>query len=167
MVLRMRQVSPSMTTPTPTPADDLQLRKQLLKVVLRDTVRSNGVPGAWIAGETKLAVQPTGETMMELQLSVECDEPRFLTYLTAFQADFNRRLLAIEPGAGEWFSALTWRLRNEPKFEVSMPAPIFWDKVSRDREDKPQVAEPPPLPPRVDFAKTLPTPRRAEDLAKD
>jgi hypothetical protein len=153
-----------MNTPlAPPPDDELRLRKQLLGVVLRDTMRRNGVPPEWIGGETKLVAQPDGEPKLELQLSVECDEPRFLTYLTAFQADFRRRLMEIEPAASAWFSALTWRLRNEPAFEVSMPAPIFWEKVSRDRHGEPEE----PQRPVVDYVTTLPTPRRAEDLAND
>jgi hypothetical protein len=117
------------------PTDDqIRLRKQLMKVVLRDTLRKTGLPPDWLGGETKVITMPNGEIKIELQLSVQIDEPRFLTYLTAFQADFLRRLFAIEPGAEDWFFAFTWRLRNDPVFEVAMPAPEYWTMVASDRE---------------------------------
>jgi hypothetical protein len=114
--------------------DDVRLRKQLLNVTLRNTLRKNGIPNDWIGGETMVIKLPTGEVKIELQLAVLCDEPRFLTYLTSLQAEFVRRLLAIEPGAEDWFCGFTWRLLNEPIFEAALPAADYWEMVIADRD---------------------------------
>jgi hypothetical protein len=114
--------------------EDIRLRKQLLDVTLRNTLRKNGVPADWIGGEAAIFKLPTGEVKIELQLAVLCDEPRFLTYLSSLQADFLRRLLVIEPGAEDWFCGFTWRLLNEPIFEAALPAAGFWETVLADRE---------------------------------
>jgi len=114
--------------------EDVRLRKQLLNLTLRNTLRKNGIPVDWIGGETMVVTLPTGEVKIELQLAILCDEPRFLTYLTSLQAEFVRRLLAIEPGAEDWFCGFTWRLMNEPIFEIALPAPVYWETVQADRE---------------------------------
>jgi len=109
------------------------LRKRLLNVVLHNTIKHTGVPAEWIGGGTNVVTSPAGHVTIELALELTCDEPRFLTYLTAFQAEFGRRLLAFEKSAFDWFSGIRWRLENEPAFETSMPPSSYWDEVARDR----------------------------------
>src|SRR3954465_12838390 len=69
----------------------MELRKQLLRMVLAKTIQKTNVPAAWIGGEINPMVTPDGEEWIEVRLSVQVDEPRFLTYLTSFQADLERR----------------------------------------------------------------------------
>jgi len=113
---------------------ELDLKRELLRVVLARTLNKNGVPPPWVGGEINAMNLPTGELRIEVRLSVQVDEPRFLTYLASFQADFERRLLAIAPDAKQWVSGITWSLTPDPLFEVPLPTPEYWEHVIADRQ---------------------------------
>jgi hypothetical protein len=113
---------------------DLELKRELLRVILANTLKKNGVPPQWIGGEVNAMHLPAGELRIELRLSVRVDEPRLLTYLASLQADFERRLLAIAPDAKQWVSGIAWSLATDPTFEVAMPSPEYWEQVIADRE---------------------------------
>jgi hypothetical protein len=49
------------------------------------------------------------------------------------QADFLRRLLAIDESAHNWFAGLVWRLTCEPASEISVPGEDYWVAVDNDR----------------------------------
>jgi hypothetical protein len=123
--------APHSRPPTET---ELDLKKELLRVVLAKTLKKNGVPPQWIGGELNAMMLPSGEPWIELRLQVQIDDPRLLAYLTSFQADFERRLLGIAPDAKQWVSGIVWSLTPDPVFEVAMPSPEYWDHVTADRE---------------------------------
>ncbi|MEZ0310117.1 MAG: hypothetical protein ACAH21_19480, partial [Ramlibacter sp.] len=126
---------PNSRTAAMTPLEaELALKKELLGVVLGKTLKKNGVPPQWISGEVNAMTLPSGEAWIEVRLAVQVDEPRFLTYLTSFQADFERRLVAIAPDAKEWLSRIAWTLMPDPTYESPMPSPEYWEHVLVDRE---------------------------------
>jgi hypothetical protein len=113
---------------------ELDLKRDLLRVVLSSTLKRNGLPPRWIAGEINSMNLPTGELRIEVRLSVQVDEPRLLAYLASFQADFERRLLGIAPDAKQWVSGIVWSLSPDPIFEVALPTADYWEQVIADRE---------------------------------
>ena len=116
------------------PESDLDLKRDLLRVVLSNTLKKNGLPPQWIAGEINPMSLPSGELRIEVRLSVQVDEPRLLGYLASFQADFERRLLGIAPDAKQWVSGIVWSLTPDPMFEVALPTADYWEQVIADRE---------------------------------
>ncbi len=125
---------PSTVSPTLAAEAELDLKRELLRVVLNKTLKKHGVPPQWVGGEINAMTLPTGEIRIEVRLSVQVDEPRFLTYLTSFQADFERRLAAIAPDAKQWVSGITWTLVPDLIFEVPLPTPEYWAHVISERE---------------------------------
>jgi hypothetical protein len=113
--------------------EKMELRKQMLRVVLAKTVQKTNVPAAWIGGELNPMVTPDGEEWIEVRLSVQVDEPRFLTYVTSFQAELERRLLAAAPDVKQWLSGITWKFTPDAIYEMSMPQPEYWEHVNADR----------------------------------
>ena len=111
----------------------LNLRKELLQVVLARTVQKTRVPAAWIGGELNPMVLPSGEEWIEVRLSVQVDEPRLLTYLTSFQAEFERRLLDAAPDAREWLAGIAWTLTPDAIYEMPLPEAEYWEHVHADR----------------------------------
>jgi hypothetical protein len=159
---------------------ELDLKRDLLRVVLSNTLKKNGVPAQWIAGEINAMNLPTGELRIEVRLSVQVDEPRLLAYLASFQADFERRLLGIAPDAKQWVSGFVWTLTPDPVYEVALPTADYWEQVISDREltarqkgavvwDRDAMArhflETTPGELLVDFDDTHPPERGVEDLA--
>lgn len=120
--------------PSAPASTEIQLKTEILRVVLGKTLKRNGVPAQWIGGEINEMSLPTGEARIEVRLSVRVDEPRLLTYLASLQADFERRLLAIAPDAKIWVSGIVWTLNPDPTFEVPMPSAEYWQDVIADRE---------------------------------
>lgn len=128
---------PPTETPSPAPSlnsPEFNLRRQLLGVVLRETLRKGGIPAEWIAGEVLPLVLPNGAVQVEVHLSVTIDEPRVYFYLSSLQASFERRLQAMAPDAKDWVAKLSWHLSPDPSWEVAMPAPDYWEQVAADRE---------------------------------
>jgi hypothetical protein len=111
---------------------DFKMQKRLLGAVLSRTIRSSGIPANWLAAEIVAFRQESG-VRMQLQITVVHDEPRLLTYLSALQAEFTRRLFAIEEYAQQWFDGITWRVTCEPLFEPAIPGAEYWEAVENDR----------------------------------
>jgi hypothetical protein len=113
--------------------EQMQLRREMLRVVLAKTIQKANVPAAWIGGELNPMVTPDGEQWIEVRLSVQVDEPRFLTYLSSFQADLERRLLSAAPDARRWLAGITWKLTPDAIYEMPLPQPEYWEHVQADR----------------------------------
>jgi len=116
---------------------DLHLQRELLRVVLRDTLKKTGVPPQWIGGETTPTVDADGKVTIEVRLILEAHEPRFLYYLAAFQKEFEARLLAVEPRAWDWVARVSWSLAaqlDEADPDFKMPTADYWEHVVRDRQ---------------------------------
>jgi hypothetical protein len=116
---------------------ELGLRRELLRLVLHDTLKKTGVPPQWIGGEATPLQDAQGRLSMEVRLVVEVDEPRFLYYLAAFQADFEERLLEIDARAWDWVARIGWSLRAQREDmddEYIMPDGEYWQHVQADRE---------------------------------
>lgn len=113
--------------------EKLALRKQMLRVVLAKTVQKTNVPAAWIGGELNVMVTPEGEEWIEVRLSVQVDEPRFFTYISSFQAELERRLLAAAPDVRHWLSGITWKITPDAIYEMPLPQPEYWEHVQADR----------------------------------
>jgi hypothetical protein len=114
-------------------SEKLAIRKQLLRLVLAKTVQKTMVPAAWIGGELNPMVLPNGEEWIEVRLSLQVDEPRFLTYLASFQAEFERRMLAAAPDVREWLAGISWKFTPDAIFELPMPKAEYWEQVQADR----------------------------------
>ena len=114
-------------------AEKYELRKEMLRVVLAKTVQKTQVPSAWIGGELNTMVTPEGEEWIEVRLSVQVDEPRFLTYISSFQAELERRLLAAAPDVRHWLSGITWKITPDAIYEMPLPQAEYWEHVQADR----------------------------------
>jgi hypothetical protein len=113
---------------------ELDLKRELLRVVLAKTLKRNGVPPQWVGAEINAMNLPSGELRIELRLSLQVDEPRFTTYLSTFQSELEHRLLAIAPDARQWVSGIVWTLTTDAAFERALPTPEYWAHVIADRE---------------------------------
>lgn len=86
-----------------------QIRKDLLKVVLRDTLLRNGIPSAWLSIDilrTTTAQRTSGVHVRFLLLEWQ---PRLLVHGLAIERDFHRRLLGMDPQADRWLMGFSWQ----------------------------------------------------------
>jgi hypothetical protein len=102
-------------------------RRELVQVVLRDSMRRHGIPSAWIDCRILSVVTRRQKTGMHVQLIVRDGVDRLLTYVPAFQTSFMNEIARFDPRVDEWLLSLSWQFHN-PNAEVpsTMPAPDTW-----------------------------------------
>ena len=102
-------------------------RRELLRVVLRDTTNRHGIPGAWLDGEVLVSTSRTGERGIHWRLVVKHWDPRLLVHAVAFQQALIKRLTTFEPLASSWLTGISWQFAAPDGLPVPpMPHPGSW-----------------------------------------
>ena len=102
-------------------------RRELVQVVLRDTMRRHGIPSDWIECRILSVVSNSRGTGMHVQFVVRKGDDRLITYVHAFQSSFMRELEKFEPKASEWVFSLSWQFDGQPlTAHEAMPDPATW-----------------------------------------
>ena len=100
-------------------------RRELVQVVLRDTMRKHGIPSDWIDCRILSSVSRSGRKGMHVNFVVRKAHDRLLAYVFAFQDSFERELARFEPRARrDWLLSLGWEF--EGFNAVEMPDPNTW-----------------------------------------
>jgi hypothetical protein len=101
-------------------------RRELVQMVLRDTMRKHGIPSDWIECRVLSTVNRVGRHGMHVNFVVKQAHHRLLGYVFAFQDSFERELARFEPRARDWLLSLGWEFQN---FNASeMPDPGTWSQ---------------------------------------
>jgi hypothetical protein len=99
-------------------------RRELVQVVLRDTMRKHGIPSDWIECRILSAITRNGRSGLHLNFVVRQAHDRLITYVFAFQDSFERELARFEPRAQDWLLSLGWEFQGFKPAE--MPAAPLW-----------------------------------------
>jgi len=103
------------------------VRKELLRLVLRETLKYNGVPGTWITADALVATSSRRESGIHVRLVVKHWDERFAQYAVAFQNNFETRLLTLDPLASSWLMGISWQYDLPVDAQwPSLPAPATW-----------------------------------------
>jgi hypothetical protein len=105
-------------------------RRELVQVVLRDTMRKHGIPSDWMDCRILSVVTRKQVAGMHVQFVVRKGQTRLLGYVQAFQDGFWREIEKFEPRAREWLFSLSWEF-DEIASQVnrSMPGPGGWSEA--------------------------------------
>jgi hypothetical protein len=99
-------------------------RRELVQVILRDTMRKHGIPSDWIECRMLSTVSRSGRKGLHVNFVVRQAHDRLVTYIFAFQDSFERELARFEPRAREWLLSIAWEFQG---FNVAeMPEPPTW-----------------------------------------
>jgi hypothetical protein len=102
-------------------------RRDVLGVVLRDTMRRHGIPSDWIEARILSVRSATRGEGMHVLLVVRQGDDRLATYVHAFQRAFMEDLLKLEPKAREWVFSVSWQFEgNDEPAHSTMPDPASW-----------------------------------------
>jgi len=102
-------------------------RRELVHVVLRDTMRKHGIPSDWIDCRILSVVARPLTTNMHVQFIVLQGEDRLLDYVHAFQNGFWAEIERYEPKVREWLLSVSWQFEGEAAHDLeSMPGPGAW-----------------------------------------
>ena len=107
-------------------------RRELVQVVLRDTMRKHGVPSDWIECRVLSTISRTGRPGLHVNFVVKAAHHQMLGYVFAFQHSFERDIARFEPRVKDWLMSVAWEFQDfkvedtpDPKtFAFSGPAPL-------------------------------------------
>jgi hypothetical protein len=85
------------------------VRKDLLKMVLRECLQRNGIPEAWLGAELLRASNPKREPGIHVRLLVRQWQPRLLQHAVSLERDLHQRLLLLDPLADNWLTGFSWQ----------------------------------------------------------
>ena len=124
-------------------------RRELVQVVLRDSMRRHGIPSAWIDCRILSVMSRNSKSGMHVQLIVRDGADRLLTYVPAFQGSFMQEISRFDPRVDEWLFSLSWQFHPLPfAIDTAMPDPAMWG-VPSAAIPLPQAAIPPVATPGV------------------
>lgn len=102
-------------------------RRDLVQLVLRDSMRRHGIPSAWIECRIVSVLSRDARTGMHVQLIVRDGVDRLLTYVPAFQTSFMQEVTRFDPRASDWLLSLSWQFQNLTAVaSAKMPEPGVW-----------------------------------------
>ncbi|HVZ43527.1 MAG TPA: hypothetical protein VHA82_06930 [Ramlibacter sp.] len=134
--------SPSMHPQQPKAPDTAATatRRELLKVVLRDTLRRQGIPAEWVAAEVFTATSRSrNDSGLHWRLVLRHWDARLPNHLVALQNALVARALAIDPMAHEWLMGVSWQFALQDESQCpALPHPGSWTSTPREQAVVPQ-----------------------------
>lgn len=121
-------------------------RRDLVKVVLRETMRKHGIPSDWIECRSLSVLTRRHKSGMHVQLLVRKADQQLLPYVHAFQESFWEQVLRMDPTAREWLFSVGWEFYGPAGRGFSdMPGAGSWDTQG---DTQAMDTDPQPLPAR-------------------
>ncbi|NML48423.1 hypothetical protein HHL11_32050 [Ramlibacter sp. G-1-2-2] len=135
------KASESPTSAGPESSTSRGSRKDLLRLVLRDSLFRNGIPAAWLTAEVLRAARQGQQTGLHMRLVLRHADPRLPLHAVALERDLLARLRALDPSADTWFSGFSWsfafadHVGREP-----LPHPSTWTAPPPERAQPSKAA---------------------------
>lgn len=85
------------------------VRKDVLRVALRETLTRNGIPPSWMTAEMLRTNSARREPGMHVRFVLQHWDPRLMLHGVALERDFMDRLLALDPQAQGWMAGFSWQ----------------------------------------------------------
>jgi hypothetical protein len=123
--------SPSAAAPNSTrPHTDIQ--RELIRVVLKDTLRRNGIPFEWLSCEVVTIAHGPASEELHIQLMLMQWHELFLRYAPALEHQLLRGLDRFEPTVDHSKYTISWRFSPECgcPFKV-MPPAVVWSHTEQ------------------------------------
>lgn len=110
-------------------------RRDLVKVVLRETMRKHGIPSDWIDCRSLSVLTKSHKSGMHVQFLVRKADEDLLPYIHAFQESFWEGLLRLDPAARDWLFSVGWEFYGKAvRGFAGMPMPVI-APVGEDAHD--------------------------------
>ena len=140
----MPHAAPHSITPSVRPHADIQ--RELVRVVLKDTMRRHGIPSEWLACEVNTVTTSSNTEELHIQLVLMQWHELLLRYAPALEIQLLRGLDRFEPAVDHAKKCtITWRFSPECgcPFTV-LPPPVVWSHDAAPQPVAVPVAVEPP-----------------------
>jgi hypothetical protein len=85
------------------------LRRQLIQVLLKDSMRRHGIPIHWLDCQMLLVSSASRGEGMYLRIIMKQWDLRMLTYALAFEKSLMVDITRFEPHASDWLYGISWQ----------------------------------------------------------
>lgn len=124
------EITPSADANVPVAQNTQQhndIRRELIRVVLKDTLRAHGIPTNWLGCEVIIITRPNEGSELHIQLVIEKWHEKLLRYADAFQAALLLGLDRFDPAVDHSGYIISWRFAPDCgcPFKV-LPDPRTW-----------------------------------------
>ncbi len=132
--------SPALTTPSQLPQTDdvttvevdsqAATRRELVRMLTRDSLRFSGIPDGWIELQVLLELGHGGQTFIHLRLLVRHWDEGLFRYAVAFQRRLRSEIERFEPSARQWLLTITWQYEVDDQCPfLFMPDAASWGAI--------------------------------------
>ncbi len=102
-------------------------RRELLRLVLRDTLNRTGIPTSWVSADLLAATSRGREPGIHVRFLIKHWDPRLMLHGIAFQAIYKKRVLTLDPLAESWLIGISWQFSlPDDSLCPAMPHPGIW-----------------------------------------
>ena len=110
-------------------------RRELVRLVLRETMRKHGIPSDWMDCRSLSVLTKQHKSGMHVQFLVFQGDHQLLKWVHAFQENFWENILRTDPSATEWLFSVGWEFygKSIQGFDV-MPEPTSWKQDAGDAQ---------------------------------
>jgi hypothetical protein len=109
------------------PQSTSRVRKDLLRMVLRDVLTRTGIPSEWLTAEMVTSASPRRGDGIHVRFLVRHWSVRLLEHGPAFQEEFTQRLLMLDPQARDWLHGFSWQfMLPDAQATPRLPPPASW-----------------------------------------
>jgi hypothetical protein len=116
----------SMNTKSPISQENAS-RRELLRLVLRDTLNRTGIPTSWLGADLLAATSRGREPGIHVRLLVKHWDPRLMVHGIAFENAYKKRVLTLDPLAERWLLGISWQYSlADERACPAMPHPGVW-----------------------------------------
>lgn len=123
-------------------ASQNQTRRELLRVVLRETLHRQGIPPTWIVAETLNSTSRTGEKTIHWRLHVKHWDTRLMTHAVGLQHALIKRLMTFDPMTANWLSGISWQFSLEDESLCpALPHPGSWTADPQEKQAQAAAAQ--------------------------
>ncbi|WP_158290170.1 hypothetical protein [Ramlibacter sp. WS9] len=95
------------------PAASQARHRELIQVVLRDSMGKHAIPSDWMECRILSVATPQGRSGVHVQLIVRQGEESLLKFVLPFQETFWRQLEKVEARPREWLFSLAWQFDGD------------------------------------------------------
>ncbi|MEJ5991124.1 hypothetical protein WG902_14070 [Ramlibacter sp. PS3R-8] len=120
-----------------------QVRKDVLKLVLRELLMRNGIPNAWLSADLLRTTNSKREQGIHVRFLMRHFEPRLLQHAPALEQEFVQRLMLLDPLAADWLMGFSWQFTLD---DISKCPPLpnagAWTAPPQEPAAEPVAAAP-------------------------
>lgn len=103
------------------------IRRELIRVVLKDTLRQHGIPFHWLACEVIIIPRGPGEEELHIQIVILKWHEQLLRHALALQQQLLLGLDRFDPSVDHSKYMISWRISPDCGCPVAwMPDPAIW-----------------------------------------